>query len=327
MIYFKVIKASRLCIGMAVFILCMVWVGAGIEWYDRNFVYQDEVVSAMAYADDLSIDVASIGAPTFTPSPTNLNLFAFPMDTPKPTEIEIEPEDIPQASDELRIEVVKRTSEPNTPKRILIYHTHTWEAYEPTADNTYKQTERWRTKDDQYNIVRVGSELASCLKELGFEVVHDTTAHEPPSLSTAYARSLETLEGYISREEVFDYYIDLHRDAYTQGMKGKNYAVDGDVELAKLMMLIGNGTGETGGQGFDQKPDWEKNIVLANALTESLNGMVTGLCGNVKVKTGRFNQHISTGAVLIEVGNNMNSLEQALASMPYLARAFFQVAK
>ena len=56
-------------------------------------------------------------------------------------------------------------------------------------------------------------------------------------------------------------------------------------------------------------------------ITDALNAQVEGLAYPVKTKTGRFNQHISEGAVLIEVGNNMNTLREALDAMPYLARA------
>jgi len=35
---------------------------------------------------------------------------------------------------------------------ILIYHTHTWEAYRQT-DERYQETEKWRTKDERYNVV------------------------------------------------------------------------------------------------------------------------------------------------------------------------------
>ena len=43
------------------------------------------------------------------------------------------------------------------------------------------------------------------------------------------------------------------------------------------------------------------------------------------VKTGRYNQHVSPNSLLIEVGNNMNTLDEALASMPALADAIYTV--
>ena len=95
------------------------------------------------------------------------------------------------------------------------------------------------------------------------------------------------------------------------------------LELPHVMVLIGKGEGQTG-QGFDQKPNWQENIKMAQAITDCLNDQVKGLCRDVRVKNGRFNQHISTGCVLIEAGNNRNTLEQVLAAMPYLADAIAQ---
>ena len=208
--------------------------------------------------------------------------------------------------------------------RVLLYHTHTWEAYEMTESTQYTPTETWRTKDDRYNMVRVGEELAACLEELGFEVVHDKTAFEPPTLSTAYTRSLEMLEERLTAGERYDYILDIHRDAYSGTYNGANSVNADGKNLAYVMMLVGKGTGATN-SGFDERPDWPKNLDLAQRITDSMNAQVAGVSRDVKIKTGRFNQHVSTGALLIEVGNNRNTLEEALASCPVIARALWQV--
>ena len=59
-------------------------------------------------------------------------------------------------------------AETETPrKRVLIYHTHTYEAYEQTQDDPYEETEKWRTADSAHNVVRVGEELAALLRGPG----------------------------------------------------------------------------------------------------------------------------------------------------------------
>lgn len=233
----------------------------------------------------------------------------FQVETPAPT-----------AAEDFSVEVIRtRRAAP----RVLIYHTHTYEAYAQDSNQPYKETEKWRTADERYNMVRVGEELAALLRGLGMEVVHDTTAFEPPNLSDAYTRSLAMLEGRVAAGESYDLYIDLHRDAYAASQTGPNTVTAGGQELAHLMVLIGKGEGQTG-QGFDQKPNWQENIKMAQAITDCLNEQVKGLCRDVRVKNGRFNQHISTGCVLIEAGNNRNTLEQVLAAMPYLADAIAQ---
>ncbi|MBQ7785274.1 MAG: stage II sporulation protein P [Clostridia bacterium] len=208
--------------------------------------------------------------------------------------------------------------------RVLIYHTHTWEAYEMTEETRYTPTETWRTRDEAYNMIRIGEELAKELTLLGFEVEHDKTAFEPPNLSQAYSRSLDMLEKRIAAGENYDYILDVHRDAYSGPYNGANTAQDHGKRIAYVMMLVGKGTGATGA-GFDERPDWPKNLDLAQRITDSMNALVSGVAREVKVKSGRFNQHVSTGALLIEVGNNKNTLSEALAACPVIARAFAAV--
>jgi len=211
------------------------------------------------------------------------------------------------------------SKEENAPVKgkILIYHTHTYEAYKQEKESPYKETEKWRTKDKDFNVVRVGKELAACLKAKGYEVVHDTTAFEPPNLSESYTRSLDMLEKRLDKGERYDLYIDLHRDAYSNSMENNITVKNGDRDLAKLMVLIGKGTG----QSYTVKPDWEKNYALAERITKDLNSQIEGLGRKISLKTGRFNQHIAPSCILVEAGNNYNSLDEVLASMPYLADA------
>ncbi len=251
--------------------------------------------------------------PPATPSPA---LTPIPSLTPEPY---ISPS--PQPG-EFSIQVIRGPGVTGTTgkKRILIYHTHTYEAFKPTPENTYERTEEWRTKDNQHNVVRVGEELTRLLTAAGFDVVHDTTAYEPPVLGTSYTRSLKMLEDSISRGEKYDLYIDLHRNGTSAPSLNNNTVQIGDQKIARLMMLIGNGEGVTGA-GFGVRPDWEKNLDIAQNITDSLNEQIPELCRPVKLTKQRYNQHVAPCCILIEVGNNINTLEEALASMPYLADA------
>lgn len=200
---------------------------------------------------------------------------------------------------------------------VLIYHTHTWEAFAQVADAPYQETEKWRTDDNSANIVAVGAALANSLRALGCEVVHDTTAFEPPNLDSAYQRSLDMLERRAAAGEKYDLYIDLHRDAISSRSTIQRTVNISGVDIARFMVLIGQGTGA----GFDTKPDWEANLVIAQAITDSLNEQCDCLARDIKLKTGRFNQHVAPRCVLIECGNNENTLEEVLAGVPYLAQA------
>ena len=72
---------------------------------------------------------------------------------------------------------------------------------------------------------------------------------------------------------------------------------------------------------FQERPTWQENYAVGEAITQCLNDQVKGLGKEVTVKNGRYNQHISPNCILIEVGNNKNTLQEALAAMPYLANA------
>lgn len=196
-------------------------------------------------------------------------------------------------------------------KRILIYHTHSHEAYQQDENNPYQALEAWRTLDEEHSVVRVGASLADHLRSCGYTVIHDTTDHELDSLNDSYVRSLKTLESY---KDSFDLCIDLHRDAYTQGVK--RCLKSGDQDYAQLMMLVGRGDNYSS----EDKPDYDGNLDFAQRLTNNLNRIIPGICRNVTVKSGRYNQHIGKRNLLIEIGHNMNSKQEALNSIPALAQ-------
>ena len=215
------------------------------------------------------------------------------------------------------LEVISASIPDKRQKRVYIYHTHTYEAYEMDAENRYQPTETWRTADHDYNVVRVGAELAARLREAGVFVTHDTTDYEPPRLSTAYSRSLEGLKK--AAEEGYDLYIDLHRDSYSKGNGANVVDVDGK-KAARLLILIGKGTGSA----LDEKPDWEVNEKAAKDISAFLNVRAENLCRGVSLKSGRYNQQAATPSMLIEAGNNKNTLPEALNAMEPLTRAICQ---
>ena len=88
-------------------------------------------------------------------------------------------------------------------------------------------------------------------------------------------------------------------------------------------MVIGTGEGIMG--GFSEKPNWKENAKLAIKLTNKLNELYPGLARDVYYKTGRYNQHVSTNAILIEVGSTLTTLEEAERACIYLAEAISQI--
>ena len=202
-----------------------------------------------------------------------------------------------------------RDSEP----KILIYHTHTTEAYTATKASPYVQTSTYRTRDAGKSVIAVGEALAERLRtQYGFSVIHDITDHEPPSLKTAYDRSEQTMLSYLERYPSLVLFIDIHRDASSDT---SDYVMVDGLPTARLMCVVGQGT------KYAEKPDFETNYALASTLTENLRHIDKRLARDVRVKTGRYNQHVGQMNLLIEVGHNANTLEQALNAVPSLAES------
>lgn len=210
---------------------------------------------------------------------------------------------------------------------VLIYHTHTTEAYFPTKRYTYAVSSPWRTKDNGMNVVAVGERLCTLLNErYGIYAIHDITDHEPPKLSSAYSRSLETMLEYKKKYPTIELFIDLHRDAYGNDPKAPaDYLVIDGKECARIMFVVGTGEGATGA-GFDEMPDFQSNYALAKGISEYLGTIHKNLARNIRVKVGRYNQHVSSHCLLAEIGHNANTFEQAMNSVEFLAEAIANAA-
>ena len=198
---------------------------------------------------------------------------------------------------------------------ILIYHTHTTEAYRMDGTDVYEESGFSRTKNNEQNIVRVGEELKKLLEEKGFRVIHDTTDHEPPKLATAYERSEQTMRYYQEKYPDMDLYIDLHRDAADVEKSKDDVVILDGKRCARIMFVVGKGT------KYEDKPDFDANYALAERLTQQLDTYDARFTRDIRIKDGRYNQHISNMCLLIEVGHNANTLQDALNSTYYLAEA------
>ena len=283
MVRIHVVRASHLLMGVAAVVLITVLLIVAFGFKDeRNTTKENKIHETVWEAEAVNVSASAIFAPV--------------------------------EAEKVKVEIVGKEKKD---LKILIYHTHTHEAYEKKAADEYIETSAWRTKNNKYNIVRVGEELARLLTERGFTVIHDTTDHELSDLSTAYTRSLQTMEKYIGEIDVF---IDLHRDAYYKDSSGNPFSLKTEAgDFARLMCLVGNG------KGFDDEMHYTENYALATLLTGEINESVPGLCRPVMVKDGRYNQHLSEKSLLIEVGHNQNSIDQAIDAMPYLADALESV--
>ena len=201
---------------------------------------------------------------------------------------------------------------------VLIYHTHAEEAYRQTRGYAYEETGEgtYKTLDKTKSVAALGELLKTELEQRGFTVIHDDTDVEPPEIKSAYSRSLEVMEKH--PEALI--YIDLHRNtANVKAKKNDVVMVDGK-RCAKLFFVVGTSIGTYEGE-YDTHHDWQRNYALAKAVTERLRLVDPKLALDIRLKVGRYNQHVSPYCLLVEVGHNANTFEDAQNSIPYLADA------
>ena len=129
------------------------------------------------------------------------------------------------------------------------------------------------------------------------------------------------MQAYREKYPDMDLYIDVHRDAANVEENQDDVVVIDGKRCARLMFVVGKG------EKYDEKTDFESNYALASAISEKLEAIQSGFTRDIRVKTGRYNQHISDMCLLVEVGHNANTLEEAENSMPYLAQAIGNTVK
>ena len=201
---------------------------------------------------------------------------------------------------------------------VLIVHSHGSESYE-NAEN-YKESGYYRTLDERYNMVSVGNRVAQLLEAGGIRVLHDTTLHDYPSYNDSYANSRTSVKEYLAQYPSIRLVLDLHRDA-ARDDDGNQVALTATVDgqkVAKLMLVVGTDVRL-------KHPNWPENMSLAVKLHAQLEKNYPGICRPISFRNQRFNQDLSTGALIIEVGAAGNSRQEALRSAELLASTILQL--
>ncbi len=194
--------------------------------------------------------------------------------------------------------------------QVLIVHTHSSEAYTPDGADQYTASDPYRTQDAAYSVIRVGDALAEALEAHGLGVLHDRGVYDYPSYTGSYSRSGAAVEQALSEHPTIRVVIDLHRDALGTGdVVYKTRAVIGAQQCAQVMLLAGSDAG-----GLPH-PDWRENLKLAMYLQNAVTARYPSLARPVELVGARYNQQLSPGMLILEVGSNGNTLAEALTAV------------
>lgn len=186
---------------------------------------------------------------------------------------------------------------------VILFNTHNAETYRAT-DGASKM------EGENAGVVKVAGHLERILQEqYGISVARSETIHDYPKFEESYTNSAVTLERLLRDNPHARVVIDIHRDAGHP--KPLTVTIDGR-KYAQLRLIIGS-------DARLPHPDWLKNREFARQVTEKMDELYPGLSLGYRVQSGRYNQHLHPRAILVEVGNDLNSLEEALNSMELFA--------
>lgn len=205
-----------------------------------------------------------------------------------------------------KIRDIKLTSDP----LVIIYHTHSSESYMPFKESNYHRV------DEEGTVRDVGNVLENELKKKGINVIHDKTIHDRPSYNESYSRSLATIKTLKEKYPTALYIIDLHRDAAAaSATEGKYIEIDGK-RVAKFSMVVGRSN-----ENYVELYDFAKKVSGKAAA------MYSGFGGAIIEKDYNYNEFVSNKALLLEVGNNKNTIEEARECGKYFAEVLASIIK
>lgn len=278
----------------------------------------ESIKSTISLTDDAEETGYPTGTPLDTPAPESSAAPVMP--TIIPTTIsgglsikntsgyDIDIDSVLSAGCPIRLETGK--------PQILIIHTHSSEAYSPAGLDKYDDLGTNRTLDQSLNVIRIGKELAKIFEDCGLNVIHDTQVFDYPSYTGSYNRSCEAVEKYLADYPSIKIVIDLHRDALcSDTVTYKTTATEQGVCASQIMLFVGSDA-----SGLEH-PNWRQNLSLAIYLQNAVCQSYPSLMRPITLTKYRYNQHLSPGSMILEVGSNGNTLQEALAAIRLFGNA------
>lgn len=207
---------------------------------------------------------------------------------------------------------------------VLIYHTHTSEAYSQSAPGFYYTDMETRTQNQDLSVVAAGEELAKALESRGIGVVHDKTVNDS-AYNGSYSRSWEVIQSNLEKYPGIQVTIDLHRDSMTteEGIKYKPTAQIAGRKAAQAMIIAGCDADGSWGDF----PDWEYNLRLILKVQQTAQELYPGLMRPLNFSNSKYNMNATHGSMLIEVGTEVNTVEEARYTGQLLGEILAQTLK
>ena len=199
-----------------------------------------------------------------------------------------------------------RTQKNSNQPQVLIYHTHTTEAYLDESVDYFYESYYSRTQNTDFSVVAVGDKIAAALEKNGIKTLHDTTVHDS-SYNGSYDRSADTVQNDMERYPSIKIALDIHRDALgTDDCKVKTVFEHNGKKGAQIMILAGCDPDNE--RGFE---NWQENLGFALKLQSIAESTYPGMTRPLNFGIFAYNEYICSGSLLIEIGTDANSIDEA----------------
>ena len=200
--------------------------------------------------------------------------------------------------------------------QILIYHTHSQEAFADSVPG-----------DVNTSIVGVGECLTKILTEqYGYRVLHNTGQYDVETRDNAYSRALPAVEQILAENPSIQVIIDLHRDEVAEETK-----LVTDIQgrpTARFMVFNGlSRTRKTGDIDYLANENQEANLAFSFQMQLKAAEYYPGLTRRIYLKGYRYNMHLRPRTLLVELGAQNNTVEEAINACDPLAHILDMVLK
>lgn len=202
----------------------------------------------------------------------------------------------------------------NDAPQILIYHTHSQEAFADSVPG-----------DSSTTIIGAGEKLAQTLRDkYGYNVIHNTDSYDVPARDYAYSNSLPELEKLLANNPTIEVVIDLHRDEMpadrrlVMELQGR--------PTAQFMFFNGLSRNSKGGALESlENPYIEDNLAFSFQMQTASNEYYPGIARRIYLKAYRYNMHLCPKSLLIELGAQNNTVEEIMNAIDPLAHVLHLV--
>lgn len=222
-------------------------------------------------------------------------------------------------SDQLNVDVLESKdmtiSKDTEGPQILIFHTHSQEAFADSIEG-----------DTATSIVGIGTYLAQILtEEYGYQVLHHTGEYDKKSRDNAYSLVLPEIEQILADNPSIQIVIDLHRDGFPEEAAKPVTDIDGR-PTAKIMFFNGlSRTKHTGNISYLYNQYINDNLAFSYQMQKKAAEYYPGLTRKIYLNGYRYNMHLCPKSLLIELGTQLNTVEEARNACEPLAHILHMV--